>query len=107
MRSGNRHPSHDRIVEQIVEALARYKARHAKASVEVKRQNSVSVRIRIIDPDYQRMDRVDRDTHAWEFLDDLPDETKADITMLLLLTPKEAKTSLANAEFEDPIPSRL
>ncbi len=73
----------------------------------MKRQNNVSVRIRIIDPDFQGKDRVDRDTYAWQFLDDLPDETKADITMLLLLTPKEAKTSLANAEFEEPIPSRL
>jgi hypothetical protein len=37
----------------------------------------------------------------------LPEEVVAEITVLLLLTPDEAKKSVGNVDFENPIPSRL
>ena len=37
----------------------------------------------------------------------LPDDVVAEISLLLLLTPKEARKSMANVEFDDPIPSEL
>ena len=37
----------------------------------------------------------------------LPDDTQADIMILLLLTPEEARGSLMNFEFERPSPSPL
>jgi hypothetical protein len=97
----------DGTVQRVRAVLREYEATHPNATIAVYRYNPVSVRIRIIDPDFQGLDRVDRDTAIWRFLDQLPEEVLAEITLLLLLTPKEAKTSLANLEFENPLPSCL
>ena len=94
-------------VQHIKDTLAGYQDAHPNADIEVKLQNSVSIRVRIIDPDYEGMDRVDREPPVWKLLKTLPEDIFTNITMLLLLTPKEAESSLANLEFNDPIPSRL
>lgn len=94
-------------VQQIKDTLAGYQDAHPNAEIEVKLQNSVSIRVRIIDPDYEGMDRVDREPPVWKLLKTLPEDIFTNITMLLLLTPKESESSLANLEFNDPIPSRL
>ena len=44
---------------------------------------------------------------VWRYLDSLPDEAVADVSMLVLIAPSEAKTSGANLEFEDPLPSDI
>lgn len=94
-------------IEKIREVLAEYMSDHPNAKVDIQRQNSVSIRIRIVSPDFKGMDRVDRDTALWKFLDRLPEEVISNITFLLLLTPQETAKSLANMDFENPIPSRL
>lgn len=94
-------------VQQIRAILDRYRGEHRDASVDVHVQNSVSIRIRIIDSDFKELDRVEREELIWPILEPLPDEVFADISMLLLLTPDEARTSMANAEFETPLRSRL
>ena len=97
----------DTQVRQIRDVLARYESDHPNAQIDVRRQNSVSIRIRIIDPDFAGLDRVDREPAVWGELKTLPEEVFTNITMLLLITPGETGGSLANQEFEDPIPSRL
>jgi len=98
----------DKTVNTIEEKLrAEYCGQHPQARVDVKRYNSVSVRIRVIDPDFATVSRTERDNVVWAILDSLPDKVRADITLLVLLTPSEAKTSIMNLEFEDPLPSRL
>lgn len=97
----------DTQVQQIRHVLSRYESDHPNAQIEVRRQNSVSIRIRIIDPDFAGLDRVDREPAVWGVLKTLPQEVFTNITMLLLLAPDETEASLANREFEDPIPSRL
>ncbi|MBY0526714.1 MAG: hypothetical protein K2R98_25200 [Gemmataceae bacterium] len=97
----------DSEIEQIRDLLTEYQRDHGKAKIDVERQNNVSIRIRIIDPDFKGTDRVDRDTAVWKILDRLPEAVISNITMLLLLTPQERGKSLANLEFEDPIPSRI
>ena len=97
----------DAQVQQVLEVLDQYKGDHPNAQIEARRQNSVSIRIRIIDPDFNGLDRVDREPSVWNILKTLPEEIFTNITMLLLLTPDETEGSLANREFEDPIPSRL
>lgn len=97
----------DSQVTQILDVLAPYQSEHPQAQIDVRRQNSVSIRIRIIDPDFHGQDRVDREPAIWWLLQKLPDEIFTNITMLLLLAPDETDRSLANREFEDPIPSRL
>jgi len=95
----------DRVLKQIVEVLKQYDAAHPHAEIEAYRHNSVSVRVRVIDPDFEGTDRVQREDEIWPLLGQLPDETAAEVSLLLLFTPEEAKKSFANAEFDDPIPS--
>jgi len=97
----------DAQIQQILAVLEQYKGDHPNAQIEARRQNSVSLRIRLIDPDFNGFDRVDREPPVWDILKTLPEEVFSNITMLLLLTPDETEGSLANQEFDDPIPSRL
>ena len=98
---------HDKDVKQILDALEAYTAHHPRAVVEAYRRNSASIRVRIVDPDFKGIDRIDREVPVWAILDTLPEEVKADISMLVLVTPPEAKKSGASLEFEDPAPSLL
>jgi len=42
-----------------------------------------------------------------EFKSTLPEEVLSQISLLVLLTPAEMKKSLANFEFEHPVPSTI
>ncbi|MDX1945348.1 MAG: hypothetical protein SFU86_08065 [Pirellulaceae bacterium] len=97
----------DPILRQMATILEGYARSHPTASIEAYRQNDVSIRIRIISPEFQRQSRVDREDEVWSILDKLPAETTAEISLLLLLTPAEAANSFASEEFDDPIPSKL
>jgi hypothetical protein len=94
-------------VQQILDVLMEYERLHPLAQIEGRRHNPVSIRLRIIDPDFQGTDRIAREPEIWKLLNKLPEEVFVDITMLLLLTPEEAKHSLASQEFDHPIPARV
>ena len=95
-------------VRAILAALeAGYKSVHPAAQVDSYRYNSASIRIRIIDPDFQGMGRAVRDDQIWEILGKLSEDVQSQVTLVLLLTPEETKTSFANMDFDNPIPSRL
>jgi hypothetical protein len=97
----------DQTLKQIVDALKEYDAEHPQAKIEAYRQNAVSVRIRVIDPGFEGKSRAEREEELWAVLEQLPDDVTAEISLLLLLTPEEAKTSFANVEFDNPVPSNL
>jgi stress-induced morphogen len=97
----------DTQVQQVLDILTAYERAHPQAQIEGRRHNPVSIRLRIIDPDFEGMDRIEREPAIWKLLYRLPEEVLVNITMLLLLTPGEAETSLASQEFDHPIPSRL
>jgi hypothetical protein len=97
----------DEVIEGMIEALRAYAADHPNASIELYRQNSVSVRVRIVDPDFEGCSKSDRHKEAWKYLNSLDDEVQADLSSLILLTPQELDRSLANLEFEDPVSSNL
>ena len=97
----------DAVLKDIVKELQRYEREHPQAEIEVYRRNSVSVRIRIIDPSFAGLSRVERSRRVWEYLHNLPERAQSDITVLLLLTPDETDASLANLDFEQPLPSTL
>lgn len=97
----------DESVGRVVAALAGYRKHHPTAQVEVKRQNSVSIRARIIDPDFEGIGRAKRHETVWRFIEILSEEDQSQMTMLLLLTPEEKAMSLANLDFDNPIPSSL
>ena len=94
-------------VQQILDVLAAYERTHSQAQIEGRRHNPVSIRLRIIDLDFQGVDRLDREPEIWSLLKQLPEEVFVNITMLLLLTPDEAEHSLASQEFDHPVPSLL
>jgi|SRR5205809_656109 len=97
----------DPALKQISEALRRYSLAHPQAAIEAYRQNSVSVRIRVIDSDFSGMTRVEREEELWKILEQLPEDVVAEVSLLLLLTPEEAKKSFANVEFDNPVESRV
>jgi hypothetical protein len=97
----------DATLRQIVNVLGEYEKNHPKAEIEAYRQNSVSVRIRILNPEFAGKSRAQREEEIWSILNKLPEETLAEISLLLLLTPSEAKNSFASIEFDDPITSKL
>jgi hypothetical protein len=97
----------DAAVHQVLDVLGEYEAHHPYATIEAYRQNSASVRVRIIDPDFEEFDRLARENLVWKILEQLPESIQTQITLLLLLTPKEAEFSFVNFEFDNPIPSEL
>lgn len=97
----------DPVLRQIVNALSEYEKAHPRAEIEAYRQNSVSVRVRILNPEFKGKSRAEREEEVWALLSKLPEETAAEVSLLLLLTAEEAKKSLASVEFDDPIPSRI
>jgi hypothetical protein len=97
----------DKVIERIIACLRNYEADHPRAQIDLYRQNVVSVRIRIIDPDFAGLGRSERSQNVWEYLEKLSDDDAGDISSLLLLAPEETKKSFANMEFEDPVPSQL
>src|SRR5947208_13302216 len=107
MARRDRSAQPDGQVQQILDLLTAYERTHPQAQIEGRRHNPVSIRLRIIDPDFQGMDRIEREAAIWKLLRQLPEEVFVNITILLLLTPEETEHSLASQEFDHPIPSRL
>jgi len=89
------------------ETLFEYERQHPHAQVDLYRQNSISIRVRIVDPCFAGLRKSDRHALVWEHLGRLPDEIQSDISMVVLLAPDEIKGSLGNLEFEDPSPSLI
>ena len=88
-------------------ALEEYGKAHPKAKIDLYRHSSVSVRVRIVDISFEGKSRTQREDEIWPLLERLPEEVVAELSLLLLLTPKEARKSFANVEFDDPVPSLL
>ena len=97
----------DPIIERMIDALRGYEADHPRSQIDIYRQNCVSVRVRIIDPDFAGLGKPGRHDNVWHYLDTLPDDVVADLSSLILLTPDETARSFASFEFEDPVPSQL
>ena len=76
-------------------------------NTEAYRQNRACIKIRVVDKRFNGMTLSDRDDMAEPVLRSLPEEIQQDIMVLLLLSPRELRNSLANMEFEHPVPSML
>lgn len=84
------------------------------AKVDAYRYNVASIRVRVIDPRFERMSREQRDAMVEPHLARLPERTQADIMTLFTFAPSELQQPpkmlrefLLNTEFEDPSPSML
>lgn len=107
MISHPRDANPDELVVRLLEGLKAYERAHPHAEIEAYRRNSASIRVRIVDPDFAGKDDLQREDVVWQVLDNLPEEVRSDITMLVLITPAEVADSLASREFQDPTPSQL
>jgi hypothetical protein len=87
--------------------LEGYEKDHPGARAELYRQNPASIRLRVIDDRFAEVPRFSRDRRLQKYLKNLDEEVQEQITMLLLLPTSELQSSMANMEFEDPIPSGL
>ncbi len=93
----------DSKVRKVVDALrTEYKKAYPKAKIHVRRENSYSIDIRIIDPGFIRKRRLFRFQRVWEALDRaLDDRVIPEIGYMQLLTPKEAENAITKAGFSE------
>jgi len=91
----------------VLDVLRSYKLQHPDADIKVKRQNNVSLKIRVIDKDFKAKSLIERESAIWTLLETLPEDVQAQITFVLLLAPAEVKKSFANMDFEHPIRSKF
>lgn len=77
------------------------------------RYNAASIRVRVIDPQFEGLAVAERDAKLEPHLAKLPEATQRDIMSLFTFAPKEiaqaapARVVLQPLEFEDPSPSML
>jgi acid stress-induced BolA-like protein IbaG/YrbA len=99
----------DVAVDAIREALEQFGLEHPAARLSVYRYNSGSIRLRIISDAFDSMSEAQRHDFVWPFIEPLDEDVVAQISIMVLLTPKEeaAKDSIMNIEFEYPTRSEL
>jgi hypothetical protein len=91
----------------IKSVLDEYERQHAAINAVIYRQNSISIRIKVVDPAFAGLEKSDRHARIWNLLEKLPEDVQSDISMVVLLAPEEERSSLANLEFENPSPSLI
>ena len=78
--------------------------------VECYRYNSVSIRARVRDDQFQGKSQAERESLIDAVLDQLPEEIRQQLLLLVLLPesgPRSLTEKLLNREFEHPQPSQL
>ena len=95
---------HDEVLDAVGKILRTYEDRHPRARIEAYRQDSASIRVRIIDPDFEGLDRANRRENAWRLLDDLSEDVLSRLNLLLLPAPREKKASFAVTSSTIPFP---
>ena len=94
----------DLAVATVRQMLKAYTANHSGAKTDVYRYNDSCIRVRIIDPGFAGLERIERHDLIWTLLEELPEDVMTQVTLLVLLVPSEVKTSLGNLEFSNPSP---
>jgi len=107
MKIGILRGTSDAVIDSIITVLENYQTNYPQAQIDLYRQNSVSVRVRIIDPEFAGLSKLERSQRVWQYLNQLDEEVQADISTILLLTPDETESSFANMDFNHPIPSQI
>ena len=83
-------------------------------TVDAYRYNSASIRVRVIDSQFEGLKIEKRDAMVEPYLEQLPERIQADIISLFTFAPSEldqapitARELLLNTEFDNPSPSML
>src|SRR5207244_2772031 len=93
----------DPYLEQFAAVLEKFVADFPQADVTIRRTNPASIRVRVIDPGFQRMSETRRDSRVWKYLKQIPEDILSHVSMVLAFTPEEAVTSPLNYDFEHPV----
>ncbi|AMV23830.1 hypothetical protein VT84_05415 [Gemmata sp. SH-PL17] len=93
----------DPVMEAIAAAVRNYTNAHPSAEADIYRYSPVSVRVRVVDPDFRGKSRSERHKIVWPLLYALDADILADLTILLLLAPDELESSIANRDFDTPV----
>ncbi|MDB5327491.1 MAG: hypothetical protein JWM57_3060 [Phycisphaerales bacterium] len=98
----------DASVDAIKAALDAYEDAHPGAEATLYRHNPASIRLRVIDRRFEGMTKSRRHADVWDYLAArVPEDTLADVSLVLTVAPAELGVSFANFEFESPVPSQL
>ena len=92
----------DPVLDAIAHAIKPYLEQHPTARFDQYRLSGLTVRLRIIDQDFQGMELGDRHDLIDRYLDVLDDECADQLSFLALVAPDEITTSHINQEFEKP-----
>jgi stress-induced morphogen len=68
------------------------------------RYNPASIRVRVVDEQFKDKSLTERERMVLPILEKLPEETQADIMILLLLSPDEMNGTMMSHEFDHPTP---
>lgn len=94
-------PRTDRVTDRVERVFReRYTPDHPNAEVMAYRYNGYSILVRVIDPDFEGMDIVDRNAPFERIIPEFPEAVQERLYMLLTLTPEEARESETSAEFD-------
>lgn len=97
----------DPAVRALQRRLAEYEARYPNAEIELYRSNAACIRVRVVDRRFGRMSFTDRHDHLWDFLQEgVPDDVMSQISVLLPVTPAQAKQDNYRIDFDDPVAAR-
>lgn len=98
----------DKAIEALRSALDEYEASHLGSQASLYRQNPGSIRVRIIDDRLAGTSLSRRHDELWDFLSSrVGDDVMSEISVLLGFSRSELERSLANQDYEDPLPSGL
>src|SRR6185295_6115142 len=95
----------DKTVQALEAALEEYERQHPRAKATLYRDSPGSVRVRIVDDRFARMKKFERHDEVYDFLvERVGVDVVGEVSILLLFTRAELKTSLANLDFEETVP---
>lgn len=98
----------DEAVLRLKSALDEFERTHPGAEATLYRQNSGTVRVRVVDRRFAGMKRSARHDSVWNSLaQQVGDDVLQEIGVILPLAPDELGSSLMNLEFETPVSSDL
>lgn len=90
----------------ILKVLEEYPHDHPLAEVGVFRRRQDAISVRIVDPSFHGMSWKQRDERIWHLLEETSDDITKRISVLLLMTPKEAAAAhFMTAEFDEDDPN--
>lgn len=74
---------------------------HHRAQITVYRHDPISVRVRVLDPDFKDKSLPEREEMVWPAFESLSEKIFDDIGILLLLTPEERSSTPISMDFDN------